>query len=461
MHDVRFCWNANSKYWGGQFTVNSLFTPLKAEGLTTLKIRYDFRTGNVKLYAAKEWERDLDFSRYNKDFYVDGIFTENAEFLNTKQVYELYARHNLSEYFEKVISLLRAGKHFGIDAFYYEKYDIRYMMHEHSRKLGINNKSHSIMAGGIRRHFPEEEEIEVIIDGLNLGRGMSFKNIAGNLAFGGCKATVQMPPLDLENMEIMGFLAFALDSCRDMTGPDMNFPTEMSDVMIREGYSVQYTGGPSAKTGETGKPTAYGVYLSMKQAVRFKEGSESLKGKTVALMGLGAVGWHMGEYLLQEDVKLYIADINADVVQKFMDQHPGKDVTAINVKEIFSMNVDILCPCAVGGIIHDENIPNLKCKYIWGSANNQLRASSQEEEIRISKLLAERDILFQAEWWHNTAGVMCGAEEYLYDGTWETLLKKVESVLPTNTWENLNKAKQLGITPTECCYRTCENKLYG
>lgn len=441
--------------------MKSLFTPLKEEGLTTLKIRYDFKTGNVRLYASKDWEKDFDFSLYNKTFYIDGIFTDEAKYLNTKQVRELYARYDLSDYLEEVLSLLRAGKHFGLDALYYDKYDIRFMMHEHSRKLGINNKSHSIMAGGIRRHLPEEEEIEVIIDGLNLGRGMSFKNIAGNLAFGGCKATVQMVPLDITNMEIMGFLGFALDSCRDMTGPDMNFPTEMSDVMIREGYSMQYTGGPSAKTGETGKPTALGVYLSMKQAVKFIEGTESLKGKTIVLMGLGAVGWYMGDYLLDEGVKLYIADIKPETVQKFIHEHPGKNITAIDVDDALEMDVDIVCPCAIGGIIHDENIPNLKCKYIWGSANNQLRASSQDEEIRLSRLLDERGILFQAEWWHNTAGVMCGAEEYLYGGTWATLLKKIEAVLPVNTWENLNKAKELGITPTECCYKTCEDKLYS
>ncbi len=441
--------------------MKSLFTPLKEEGLTTLKIRHDYKDGSFRLFAAKEWEPDLDFSKYNKDFYIDGIFTDNAVYLNTKQVRELYKKYELEDYLDEILDLLKQGKHFGIDGYYHAKYDIRYMMHQHSRKLGIHNKSQAIMAGGIRRHFPEEEEKEVIIDGLNLGRGMSFKNVAGNLAFGGCKATVQMVPLDLNNMEVMGFLGFALNSSRDMTGPDMNFPTAMSDVMIREGYSVQFTGGPQAKTGETGKPTAYGVYLSMKQAVKFQEGSDSLDGKSVALTGLGAVGWYMGEYLLQENVKLYIADINPQVVKDFIEKHPDKDVTAISVDEAATMEVDIFCPCAIGGIIEEANIPHLKCKYIWGSANNQLKASSQEEEIRLAKLVADRGVLFQSEWWHNTAGVICGAEEYLYDGTVETLNKKIEQILPVNTWNNLNKAKELGITPTECVYKTCENIIYG
>lgn len=270
------------------------------------------------------------------------------------------------------------------------------MCHQHSRKLGVNNRLHATLAGGIRRHDVNEDEKEVIIDGLNLGRGMSFKNVAGNLAFGGCKTTVQMEELDLSNLEIMGFLGFAIDNCRTMTGPDMNFPTEMADVE-NANFSMNYTSGPNSPLGETGKPTAYGVYVTMKQAVRFKEGTDSLDGKTITLIGLGAVGWYLGEYLLQENVKLYIADLNQETAQKFIDENPGKDIEIVSLDEALYMDVDIVSPCAIGGILYDDNIPKLRCKMIWGSANNQLRASSQKEEIRIAKLLAERDILFQTE----------------------------------------------------------------
>lgn len=440
---------------------NSLFIPLREEGLTTMKIRYDFKTGAVRLYAAKEWEKGFDFTTYNHAWCIDGIFTDDAKFFNTKEVWALFEKYGQKEYLESVLNLLRAGKHFGIDIFYYEKYDIRYMMNEHSRKLGLLNKSHSIMAGGIRRHSYDEPEIDVIIDGLNLGRGMSFKNIAGKLPFGGCKATVTMDPLDLTNMEIMGFLAFALDSCRDMTGPDMNFPTEMSDVMIEKGYSMQYTGGPRAKTGETGKPTAYGVYLALLEAVKFTEGKKNIQGKTAALMGLGAVGWYMGELLLEGGVsQLTVSDINPETVARFIKQHPGYEINSCPVSEVLSRKVDILSPCAIGGIFHDESIAKLNCKYIFGSSNNGLKASSQEEEIRLAKLIADRGIVYQVEWWHNTAGVICGAEEYLFDGDADSLNKKIEAIMPANTIQSLTEAKKLGITPTEYVYRYCEDLLY-
>lgn len=445
----------------GRMCEKSLFIPLKEEGLTSMRIRYNYKTGDVRFWAAKEWEPDFDFSVYNREWWIDGIFTDSAVFLNTKEVLALYEKYGLSDYLEDVIDLLRAGKHFGIDIYYYEKYDIRFMMNEHSRKLGLNNKSHSIMAGGIRRHTYDEEEFDVIIDGLNLGRGMSFKNIAGKLPFGGCKATVTMDELDLENMEIMGFLGFALGSCRDMTGPDMNFPVEMSDVMIEQGYSVEYTGGTKAKTGPTGTPTAYGVYLALLEAINFNEGVRSVEGKTAVLTGLGAVGWFMGEYLLEGGLKkLTVADISEARVQEFIDKHPGYDIDSCPVSEALFKEVDILSPCAIGGIFDDESIPKLNCKYIFGSSNNGLKASSQEEEIRLAKLIADRGITYQVEWWHNTAGVICGAEEYLYDGDADSLRAKVEDIMPKNTRMSLEGAKAEGITPTEWVYRYCEGLLY-
>ena len=87
----------------------SLFTPLREEGLTTMKIRYDFKTDKVKLYAAKEWDADHDFSKYNHEWWIDGIYTEDARFLNTKETWALFEKYDHKEYLEQVIALLRAG----------------------------------------------------------------------------------------------------------------------------------------------------------------------------------------------------------------------------------------------------------------------------------------------------------------------------------------------------------------
>ncbi len=440
-----------------------LTTPMKAEGLTTLKIRYDYKSDVFHMEAMKQWDQDLDFSRYNKDFYVESILTDDVVYYNTKQVRELYRKYDLEDYLDEILELIREGKHFGIELYYNDKWDITYMSHQHSRKLGINNKLHATLAGGIRRHDKSEEEKDVIIDGLNLGRGMSFKNVAGRLNMGGCKQTVTMDELDLDNMEIMGFLGFCIDNCRTMTGPDMNFPTEMADVE-NENFSMQYTNGPKYSVlGETGKPTAYGVYVTLKQAVNFYEGTESLAGKTATLVGLGAVGWYMGGHLLDEVKKLYIADLSDARCKEFVEKHPGKDIEIIPLDNAYFQPCDILVPCAIGGIFSDETIPKLNCKYIWGSANNQLKASSQEEEERLAKKLQERGIVFQTEWYHNTAGVICGYHEYVYgkNATYENLIRTIDETMPKATYDNLKQAKELGITPCENAYRIAGEVIYG
>jgi len=265
----------------------------------------------------------------------------------------------------------------------------------------------------------------------------------------------------MNNMEIMGFLAFSLDSIRCFTGPDMRFPTEMADVMCQK-YSVQFTGGPKGPLGPTGTPTAYGTYLALKQAAKFQFGSESLDGKTIAVQGLGAVGWFMAEYFLNEDVKLIVSDINPENVARLIAKYPNRNIKVVDASEIIEIESDILCPCAIGGIIFDNNIPNLKCKIIFGPANNQLRATNRIEEERISKLLAQKGVLYQIDWWHNTGGVLAGAEEYEngYEANQKRLDNRIESIVPRKTWENLNEAKQKGITPTENAYILCEKQVY-
>ena len=166
-----------------------------------------------------------------------------------------------------------------------------------------------------------------------------------------------------------------------------------------------------------------------------------------------------------KDAKIYVADINSARVDEIVAKYRAKgvDMEAIAPEDVLFAKVDVLSPCAMGGILSEETIPKLNCKIIWGSANNQIKASSVEEECRLSKLLAERNILFQTDWWHNTAGVMFGYEEYKYqkDASLKRTYDDIDRVLPKNTWLNLNKAKELGLTPTECAYKTAMDELYG
>ena len=99
-------------------TVRSLTVPMKAEGLTSFKIQYDYRTDQFKTVFMKEWEPDLDWSRYNKDFYESSLLADEAKYYNTVQTRELFAKYGLEDYLDQVEDLIRQGKHFGIEGYY-------------------------------------------------------------------------------------------------------------------------------------------------------------------------------------------------------------------------------------------------------------------------------------------------------------------------------------------------------
>ncbi|MDR0272993.1 MAG: amino acid dehydrogenase [Clostridiales bacterium] len=443
--------------------MESIFSPFMKEGLTTLRIRHNFKTGAFTFFAARDFEKELDFSKYNKDFALTSILTDKNVYFGTSQVLEMYKQAGLSDYLERVMGLMRDGKHMGIDFMYNEHLNIRFICGIHSDVRGRNNKSHATFSGATRWHGLNEPEIDVILDALNLSRAMSFKNTAVNLPYGGCKSCLHMEPVDINNMQVMGFLAYACDSTRCITGPDMSMPKEMVKVM-NENFTGQYCGGPGSSMGDTGIPTALGVYLALKQAVKFVTGSESLDGMSVAVQGLGAVGYALAHHLTTEKTRLVITNRSQGKIDRFLQEHPGHDITVVSTDEMLYTDVDILCPCAMGGIFGEEEIAKLKAKYIFGGANNTLRAKSQQEEIRLAKILAHRGILYQTEWWHNGAGVLGAAFEYINGRdttvTKEDLDKRVREVIPANTWDNLNKANELGITPTECAYARCQDIIY-
>lgn len=440
---------------------NSLFDVLDKENLNRLKIHYNYKTDEVIMYAGKEWDDNIDWKRYNKDFYSASLLTSDSISLNTFETREIFRKNDQESYLDEIINLIKKGKHQFIDCYYNKEKNIRFTNNAHSDVLGLNNRSQATRAGGIRRHLPEENEIDVIIDGLNLGRGMSFKNFAARIPFGGSKITVIMEPLDLNDLDTVGFLSYCVDKSRCFTGPDMNFPTELADVM-KEHFSINITGGPKGPLGETGVPTAYGVYLAVKEAARFKFGNDSLKGKKVAVQGLGAVGYYLAEHYLKEGVSLSISDLNKTTVQKFVESHPGADIHIVDSETIIYQDVDILSPCAIGGIFNKDNIKDLKAGIILGGANNQLKASGKEEEIVLANMLKERNILFQVAWWHNGGGVLCGHEEYINQEN-----AKMENVLNETsktckfTYQNIEEAHKLGISPTENAYRQVEKFIYS
>jgi len=439
-----------------------IFDFMEQKDLTSLEIFYSHRLGKFLMRGMKEWDDGLDFSTYARDFTYLDILTEHYKGIGTEQLVAGFKDLGLEAYLKQVEQLMRQGKHEGIECYYHKTRDIRAAFCKHSVTLGRNNGFHAIRAGAMRRHEPEETELDVITDGLNLSRAMTYKNAVAAIPFGGCKTVVQCAPVKLDDYETIGFLSYVADRTRNFPGADMGLEEAMVDVM-HERFTRNFVGGTKSPLVSTGTPTAYGELCAIKEACDFLYGSQDLSGRTVAVQGLGHVGYPLAEYLLQEGARLMVSDIEKAKAERLQEQFGTDQVKYVPPDEIYTVEADIFSPSAMGGIITEERISGFKFKMIIGSANNQLKATSKEKEIELAKKVADAGILFVSDWAHNTGGVIAAALLWQMqdEATEEQLKPRIELPCRTNFRKLLEESKQTGKTPTELVYEKVEKMVYG
>jgi len=441
---------------------DSVFSVLAEQGLTTLEVFYNRQEDKLTLRGVKEWEEGVKWDRYMVDFTPEDILTDDYRAVGTETLARAFAKQGLEDYLRTIEHLLREEGDHGIEFYYNPRPNIRVMYCKGINALGIRNNRHAIRAGGIRRHELNEPEIDVLIDGLNLARAMSYKNALAGIPYGGSKIIVQCAPISLDDFEVLGFLAYIIDRSRSFTGPDMGFEVEMADIM-RKRFTKAITGGTKSPMGASGGPTAYGGYLAIKEACNFIYGSSSLDGRRIAIQGLGACGYPLAEYLLREGANLIVTDIDRSKVDKLQREWNTSVVESIEPEDIYTATADIFSPCAVGGIITEGRINKIKFNIIMGLANNQLRATSIEGEIEIAQKLANAGILFVVDWAYNAAGVLAGWAEYIFgeEASLATIKPRIELICRDNLRQLLDEAKSAGKTPTELLYDKVEDIVYS
>jgi leucine dehydrogenase len=429
---------------------------LESEGLNELRL---VRRAGFELTLARRWSDSIDWSRYNHDFSTDSLPCRQPRVLGDRDARALISNKGAQEALAHLELRMAAGRHQMMTLKVHRKLGIRAALFVHSSLLGYNNGLHALRAGGFRRHSPDEPEAEVFSDGLNLARAMSYKNAAADLPLGGCKMTVQSQPIGTDDRERLGFLSFAIDSGRFVTGPDMGFHPDHADAM-RAHFTKHVTGGNQGVLGPTGTPTALGCYLAICEAAELWFDWKFLAEKTAAVQGLGAVGLPLAQHLADAGMHIVAADPDPEAVERARAEIP--DIEIIDPADILTTECDILAPCAIGGVIDEAMIRKLSCKMLYGSANNPLAATSVNEELRLAEMLQERGILFQIEWTHNTAGVMSGFEEYIRggDATHEHLHPRLVSVCGEGTRKLLTEARATGRTPTAIAYEQIEGRIY-
>ena len=288
--------------------------------------------------------------------------------------------------------MLAAG-HEQVTYFYDEASGLRAIVAIHSTRLGP--------ALGGCRVWPYESEAAALNDVLRLSRGMTYKNAAMGLPLGGGKAVIISDPFTEKTPALFEAFGRAVERLggRYITAEDVG--TEPADMVAVNSQTKHVVGLPST-SGDPSPATAFGVFSGMKAALEHAFGSGDVRGRRVAVQGLGAVGTHLCEFLHEGGAQLVVTDISQARIDHAVSAFGA---TAVAASDIYDVDCEVFAPCALGAVVNDDTLPRLKVRVIAGSANNQLA------EARHGEALQARGIVYAPDFIINGGGVINVADE--------------------------------------------------
>ena len=316
--------------------------------------------------------------------------------------------------------------------------------------IGIHNTVMGPALGGTRI-WNYTNEWEALNDVLRLSRGMTYKSAITGLNLGGGKAVIIGDAKTIKSPELItrfGQFVHSL-SGKYITAEDVGSTTPDMDLIRKV---TPYVTGISESIGGSGNPspvTAYGVFMGMKAAAKFKFGSENLSGKKVLVQGTGHVGETLIDYLTKEGAIVYVSDIHQDKMENMVAKYGAIIFTGDN---LYSADVDIYSPCALGATLNDDTIYKIKAKIIAGAANNQLAVEAIHGAI-----LRERGIAYAPDFLINAGGIINVYGEIMkYDKA--EAMRKTENIYNT-TLEIFNLAATNNITTQQAAMQIAQNRI--
>ncbi len=309
----------------------------------------------------------------------------------------------------------------------------------HSTRLGP--------AIGGTRFWNYQNEDEAINDVLRLSRGMTYKNALAGIPFGGGKSIIIRNAGSIDREAIFRTHGRFVDTFggRYITAEDVGTSPADMEYVRKE---TQYVAGLMSGSGDPSPVTARGVFRAMQAAAKYRWGSDTLAGRTVALQGCGNVGYHLASYLHEAGARLIVSDIDAQKVERVVTEFAA---LAVAPEEIYDVDADVFAPCGLGGVINDQTIGRLRVEIVAGAANNQLL------DARHGDALAAREILYAPDYAANAGGVINGCRDLL---GWESAqaLTKVDHIYDT-LLNIFQLAHREGITTDKAADRLAEQRL--
>ena len=318
--------------------------------------------------------------------------------------------------------------------------------------IAIHDTTLGPALGGTRM-WNYNNEIDALNDVLRLSRGMTFKAAISGLNLGGGKAVIIGDSYKEKTEQLMKSFGNFVESLggKYITAEDVGMTPQ--DMEYVRSTTKHVTGIPESMGG-SGDPsvfTAYGVYMGMKASAKFKWGSDCLHGKRVLVQGVGHVGYYLMKHLLKEGAEVIISDIDNDKVEKYCSKY---GVTSVEPHtDIYSIDMDIYSPCALGATLDSVTIPKLKCSIVAGAANNQCA----DENIH-SELIYNRGIVYAPDFLINAGGLINVYSEIKGYNREKSLLKTKE--IYDTTLEILLNSETNNITPQDSAMKIALNRLH-
>lgn len=290
--------------------------------------------------------------------------------------------------------------------------------------IAIHSTARGPAFGGCRVWSYANSE-QALNDVLRLSRGMSFKNAVAGLPFGGGKAVIIRnagEQISDAQFEAFGRVVEGL-SGKYITAEDVGVSVKSMSMVAKRTRFVSGLSHDDAG-GDPSPRTAYGVFCGIKAAVKVKLGRDDLAGLRVAVQGLGNVGRHLCSMLREAGATLIVADVNESAVAAAQKDFSAK---AVSVDEILFQDVDVISPCALGGILNADSIERIKAKVIAGGANNQLATDADGQRLH------ERGILYAPDFVINAGGIISATAEYLHEFKEAEVMSRVANIGKTLT----------------------------
>jgi leucine dehydrogenase len=309
--------------------------------------------------------------------------------------------------------------------------------------VAVHSTARGPSLGGCRM-WTYEDSRAAVRDAMRLSRAMTYKSAVAGLPLGGGKGVIMLPAgssaptgearraVLLDFGETVETLEGAYITAEDVgtSEPDMRVISEVSS----------HVSGLAVESGGSGDPspwTALGVEAAIRVACERMFGSSSLDGRSIAVVGVGHVGGPLAELLAEGGAKLVLADI--DPHRRELAGRLGAQWT--DPASALTADVDVLAPCALGGVLSEETVPALRCRVVAGAANNQLAVES------VGELLAQRGILWVPDFVANAGGVVNIAVELEPEGYDTRRAEQRVRAIGDTVRTVLDHADAVGITP--------------